>query len=155
LSVTGYWEWVLGDLRQKKPAARANRSGPQDRRVAGAQLLQHRIPRSHRVPGRERSARTLTGDRKEFIGRNGSLSQPAALKRARLSGKVGAGLDPCGAVQVAFNLADGQERETSFRLGVGRNAADVQNLIRRFRRADASRVALEGVWPIGIEPSAR
>ena len=90
--------------------------------------------------------RTLTGDRKEFIGRNGSLSQPAALKRARLSGKVGAGLDPCGAVQVAFDLPDGQERETSFRLGVGRNAAEVQNLIQRFRRADASRVALEGVW---------
>ena len=90
------------------------------------------------------ATRTLTGDRKEFLGRNGSLSQPAALKRARLSGKVGAGLDPCGAVQVAFDLPDGQERETSFRLGVGRNPTDVQNLIQRFRRVDASRVALEG-----------
>jgi cyclic beta-1,2-glucan synthetase len=33
-----------------------------------------------------------------------------------------------------------------FRLGVGRNAADVQDLIQRFRQPDASRVALEGVW---------
>jgi cellobiose phosphorylase len=90
--------------------------------------------------------RTLTGDRREFLGRNGSLSLPAALRRARLSGKVGAGLDPCGALQVAFDLPEGQERETSFRLGVGRNATDVQNLIQRFRRPDASRVALEGVW---------
>src|ERR1700677_3300108 len=90
-------------------------------------------------------ARTLTGDRKEFIGRNGSLAQPAALKRARLSGRVGGGLDPGGAVQVAFNLTEGQERETSFRFGVGRNAADVQNLIRRFRRPDTSRIAFEGV----------
>ena len=49
-------------------------------------------------------------------------------------------------MQVAFDLPDGQERETSFRLGVGRNTADVQDLIQRFRRADASRVALEGVW---------
>jgi cellobiose phosphorylase len=90
--------------------------------------------------------RTVTGDRKEFLGRNGSLSQPAALKRTRLSGNVGAGLDPCGAVQVAFDLPDGRERETIFRLGVGRDPADVQNLIERFRRADAGRVALEGVW---------
>jgi cyclic beta-1,2-glucan synthetase len=29
---------------------------------------------------------------------------------------------------------------------VGRNAAEVQNLIRRFRREDAGRAALEGVW---------
>ena len=39
-----------------------------------------------------------------------------------------------------------QEHETSFRLGVGRNPADVQNLLQRYRRADASRDALEGVW---------
>jgi cellobiose phosphorylase len=49
-------------------------------------------------------------------------------------------------VQVAFDLADGQEREISFRLGAGRSAIEVQNLIQRFRRADASRVALEEVW---------
>jgi len=91
-------------------------------------------------------ARTVTGDRKEFIGRNGNLSQPAALKSMRLSGNVGAGLDPCGAVQVAFHLQDEEERETSFRLGVGRTVAEVQNLIRRFRGLDASRIALEAVW---------
>jgi cellobiose phosphorylase len=92
------------------------------------------------------ASRTFTGDRKEFIGRNGRLSHPAAMKSSRLSGKVGPGLDPCGAVQVIFALPDGQERETSFRLGVGRNAAEVQNLIRRYRGADASHLALEGVW---------
>ncbi len=90
--------------------------------------------------------RTVTGDRQEFLGRNGTLAQPAAMKRARLSGKVGAGLDPCGAMQVVFDLADGQERETRFRLGVGRSVGEVQNLIQRFRRADASqRGARSGV----------
>jgi len=92
------------------------------------------------------AARTLTGDRKEFIGRNGNLAQPAAMKRAGLSGKVGAGLDPCGAMQVVIELAPDQEYETCFRLGVGRATADVQNLVYRFRRADACRGALEGVW---------
>src|SRR5690606_32351244 len=92
------------------------------------------------------TSRTLTRDRKEFLGRNGTPAQPAALRRVRLSGKVGAGLDPCGAIQVAFDLADGQSRETTFRLGAGRSTADAQALIQRFRRAETSRGALEGVW---------
>jgi cellobiose phosphorylase len=89
--------------------------------------------------------RTLTGDRKEFLGQNGSMSRPAALTREHLSGKTGAGLDPCGAMQVTLDLADGQERETCFRLGAGRDLAEVQDLIQRFRAPQANRTALAGV----------
>ena len=145
LSVTGYWEWVLGDLRQKSLLHVQTEVDLKTGALLARNYYNTEFPDRLVFLDVNDTTRTLTGDRKEFIGRNGSLSQPAALARARLSGKVGAGLDPCGAVQVAFNLADGQERETSFRFGVGRNAADVQNLIRRFRRADASRVAFDGV----------
>jgi cellobiose phosphorylase len=89
--------------------------------------------------------RTCSGDRVEFLGRNGTLRDPAALKRARLSGKVGAGLDPCGALQVSFDLVDGEEHEIVFRLGVGRNADDAGKLVQRFRGAVAARAALEAV----------
>jgi len=146
LSVTGYCEWVLGDSRHKNLLHVQTEVDLK----TGALLARNHYNTDY--TGRiafidvNDATRTLTGDRKEFIGRNGSLSQPAAMKRTRLSGKAGAGLDPCGAMQVAFDLADGQERETSFRLGVGRNPTEVQNLIRRFRLVDASRVALEGVW---------
>jgi cellobiose phosphorylase len=146
LSATGYWEWVLGDLRAKSLLHVQTELDPK----SGALLA--RNPYNTEFAGRiafidvNDPARTLTGDRREFIGRNGSLSRPAALKRTRLSGKVGAGLDPCGAVQVAFDLAPGQERETCFRIGLGRNGADVQTLIQRYRRAEAVRSALEGVW---------
>jgi cellobiose phosphorylase len=146
VSVTGYWEWVLGDLRPKSLLHVQTEVDLE----TGA-LLAHNHYNTD-FPGRiafldvNDGTRTLTGDRKEFLGRNGSLSQPAALQRARLSGNVGAGLDPCGAMQVTLDLPDGQERETGFRLGVGRDAGEVQHLIQRFRRADASRVTLEGVW---------
>jgi cellobiose phosphorylase len=146
MSVTNYSEWVLADLRNK---SLMHVQTEVDLKTGALLARNH-----YNTEFTERivfldvndATRTLTGDRKEFIGRNGTLSQPAAMKRARLSGKVGAGLDPCGAMQVAFDLQVGQERETSFRLGVGRHAAEVQTLVRRFRRADASRVALEGVW---------
>ncbi len=146
LSITGYCEWVLGDLRQKNLLHVQTEI---DLRT-GALLARNHYNTDY--TGRiafidvNDATRMYTGNRQEFIGRNGSLAQPAALKRTRLSGKVGAGLDPCGAVQVTFDLSDGAERETSFRLGVGRNPSEVQDLIQRFRRMDASRVALEGVW---------
>lgn len=146
LSVTGYWEWVLGDLRHKSLLHVQTEVDLKTGALLARNQYNTEFPERIAFIDVNDGTRTLTGDRKEFIGRNGSLSQPAALKRVRLSGRVGAGLDPCGAVQVAFNLLEGQERETSFRLGVGRTAAEVQNLVRRFRREDASRVALEGVW---------
>jgi cellobiose phosphorylase len=146
VSVTGYWEWVLGDLRQKTLLHVQTEADLKTGALLARNYYNTEFPDRIAFIDVNDGTRTLTGDRKEFLGRNGSLSQPAALKRARLSGKTGAGLDPCGAMQVAFDLSDGQERETTFRLGVGRNAGEVHHLIERFRRTDASRVALEGVW---------
>lgn len=68
------------------------------------------------------------------------------MTRSRLSGKVGAALDPCAAIHVPFELADGQEREFIFRLGVGRDADDASNLARRFRGSAAAKDTLDAVW---------
>lgn len=146
VSVTGYCEWVLGDVRHK---SLMHVQTEVDLKT-GALLARNYS--NNDFPGRivfmdvNNSSRTLTGDRSEFIGRNGNLSRPAALERTRLSGKVGAGLDPCGAIQVSFHLEPGQERETTFRMGVGNSIREVQDLIRRFRHADACRAALHEVW---------
>jgi cyclic beta-1,2-glucan synthetase len=90
--------------------------------------------------------RTVTGDRLEFLGRNGSTGSPACLACTRLSGATGAGLDPCLAMQVMLDLADGQEREIAFTLGSGRDLADARHLVIRFRGTEPARIALEGVW---------
>lgn len=146
LSVTGFWEWVLGETRNKSLLHVRTEVDLKTGALLVRNLDNTEFPDRIVFLDVNDATRTITGDRKEFIGRNGNLSQPAALKRERLSGRVGVGLDPCGAMQVTFDLPDGQERETTFRLGVGRGARDVQDLIHRFRRADAALVALEGVW---------
>ena len=146
LSATAYVEWVLGDLRAKSAMHVSTEISAQ----SGA--LQARNP--YHTEFAERVAffdvddrkRSVTGDRVEFVGRNGTLHNPAAMNRSQLSGKTGAGLDPCGAIQVGFDLADGQEREIVFRLGAGRNAEEAAQLVQRFRGAFAARTALEAVW---------
>ena len=92
------------------------------------------------------TTRTLTGDRTEFIGRNCSLRNPEAMTRSHLSGKTGAALDPCAAIQVPFELDDNQEQEIIFKLGSGRNENEVISLLHRFHGSTAARTALEAVW---------
>jgi len=146
LSVTGYVEWVLGDLRPKAAMHVTTEIDP----TSGALFARN----PYNTEFSERVAffdvddlpRTVSGDRTEFIGRNGTLRNPAALGRTRLSNKVGAGLDPCAAIQVPFELADAQEREFVFRLGTGRDADEAVKLTQRFRGALAARSELENVW---------
>lgn len=146
LSATGYVEWVLGDLRPKSTMHVVTEIDP----ASGALMAWN--PYNTEFSNRtaffdvDDSEHTVTGDRAEFMGRNGSLRAPAALTRTRLSGKVGASLDPCGAIQVSFDLAAGQEREIVFKLGVGQNHDDAKDLVHRFRGAIAARGALDLVW---------
>jgi cyclic beta-1,2-glucan synthetase len=146
LSATGYVEWVLGDLRPKT----AMHVSTEIDSKTGA--LFARNPYNTEFADRtvffdvDEATRTVSGDRTEFIGRNGTLRGPEAMNRRRLSGRVGVALDPCGAIQVPFDLADGREREIIFRLGVGRDSNDARQLVRRFREGAAARDALERVW---------
>ena len=76
------------------------------------------------------------------------------MTRARLSGRVGAGLDPCLAMQVMLELADGQEREIVFTFGSGRDLADARTLVSRFRGTGAG--ARRARRRVGVlEPHAR
>jgi cyclic beta-1,2-glucan synthetase len=147
LSATGYVEWVLGDLRPKTNLHVITEINP----TSGT--LFARNPYNTEFADRiaffdvDDTARTLSGDRAEFLGRNGSMHDPAALKRMRLSGKVGAGLDACGALQTVFDLAAGQTHEIVFRLGVAgrRGADDASSLVHRCRGTRAAQTALEAV----------
>ncbi|MDD5394150.1 MAG: glucoamylase family protein [Thiothrix sp.] len=145
LSATGYVEWVLGDLRPKSTPHVITEC------AVGCGALLARNPYNTEFAERvgffdvDATIRTVTGDRSEFIGRNRSLQNPAAMQRAYLSGKVGAALDPCAAIQVPFSLATGQTRELVFSLGAGRDANDAAVLIQRFRGLAAARDALTAV----------
>jgi cyclic beta-1,2-glucan synthetase len=90
-----------------------------------------------------------TGDRAEFVGRNRTLKAPAALFRERLAGRVGAGLDPCGALQVILEIPPGESRRVAFVLGQGRDRAHATELAARYAtlaQADATRTAAERMW---------
>ncbi|HRK77134.1 MAG TPA: glucoamylase family protein [Thiobacillus sp.] len=146
LSLTGYWELVLGEWRHANLMHIVTETDPHTgalfahnaygRECAGRVVFAH-------VSERERSA---SGNRTEFIGRNGSLASPAAMRRKRLSGRTGAGLDPCAAIQARIELAEGQEREIVFVFGAARTSDEARQFIQRFGGRAGARQALEAVW---------
>ena len=148
LSATGYIEWVLGELRPKSLMHVITEidlnSGALLARNAYNEEFGERVA-FFDVDDVDGATCSFSGDRTEFIGRNGTLRNPAAMSLPRLSCRVGAALDPCAAIQVPFELADGQEREIIFRLGAGRNDDDARQLVERFRGSAAARGALEEV----------
>ena len=89
----------------------------------------------------------LTADRTEFLGREGSLSHPAALDRIGLAGSVAPGLDPCAAMQLHIELAPGEAKEVFFLLGQGGDREEALQLVEQYR--DAGQV--EAAWEATIE----
>jgi cellobiose phosphorylase len=157
LSATGYVEWVLGDLR----AGTAQHIVTAKDTITGALLAKNVY--SQDFPGKvaffdvNQEERFFTADRTEFIGRNNSLRNPAAMSRVSLSGRhglcgrrglcersgsleadsrrpgrIGAGYDPCAALQVPFSLKDGESREIIFILGAADNVEQASALARRY-----------------------
>ena len=140
LRVTSYAEWVLGtdrehtqshvvtswDLETQSMFARNAFSDEYGACIAFAACSQKPV--------------SFTGDRTEVLGRNGSPRVPAGLRKAALSNRAGAGLDPCSALQVEVDIEPGDTAEVVFLLGLGQSAEDARDLIRRFgKRGQAER----------------
>jgi cyclic beta-1,2-glucan glucanotransferase len=144
LSVTAYTEWVLGSSRTASAAfvtteidadtgamfARNPWNPSFGSRVAFADFGGHQTD--------------WTGDRREFIGRNGTLANPQALAGLEpLSNKVGAGLDPCGALRTSVELRPNGTVELVLFLGQAVSAEDARKLVAHYRKADLDVVLSE------------
>ncbi len=137
LSVTAYAEWALGTSRGASAPGIVTALEPE------TQALLVRNPWNpdfgRRVAFLDLGGRQMawTADRTEFLGRNGAPERPAGLDRgSRLQGAVGAGMDPCAALQTSFELADGARTQVLVLLGEADDAAAAADLIRRARTAD-------------------
>lgn len=144
LSVTAYVEWVLGPSRSAAALSVVTEIDSQ----TGAMLVHNpwNMTFSSRVAFADMGGRQTawTGDRREFLGRHGTLDNPAGLgRKVQLSQRVGAGLDPCGALQTLVELKPGETVEIVFFLGEAASAADARALITRYRGGDLDAVLRE------------
>ncbi|MCA9319914.1 MAG: hypothetical protein KDB53_04225 [Planctomycetes bacterium] len=149
LSVFAYNEWALcppraGEQRFVVTEQHAESGAVLARNAYNADFP-GRVAFAHSSP----RAASASGDRVEFLGRNGSLSRPAGLGCDSLSGRFGAGLDPCAALQVRVDLAPKETREIVLLLGQGDERPHAIALLQRFAdlaEAGAALVEVETHW---------
>ena len=137
LTVTAYVEWTLGAARAATAPAIVTQIDPE------TSALFARNPHHAEFSGHVAFLdllgvqRSWTGDRTEFLGRNGGLGRPAALAAdTPLSKLVGGGLDPCGALQTEIRLAPNAQGEVVVALGQTADAPSAQALVEKCRAAD-------------------
>jgi cyclic beta-1,2-glucan glucanotransferase len=149
LSVTAYVEWVLGPSRGASAPFIVTEIEPETGSMLARNPWNNEF--GQRVAFADLAGRQLswTGDRTEFLGRNGALDRPAALVGPTpLSNRVGAGFDPCGALQTRLELGAGGSAEIVFLLGETATIADAQALLKKYRTTDLDAVlgAVVGFW---------
>jgi cyclic beta-1,2-glucan synthetase len=144
LSVTAYAEWVLGTNRGASAPFISTEINP----ATGAIFAQNPWNDSFgdRLAFADLGGKQLawTGDRTEFIGRDGTMERPLALALGQpLSNRIGSGYDPCGALQAPVRLGAAGSEELVFTIGDAANKSGAEALVNKYRKADLDQVFAE------------
>ncbi len=155
LSATFYAELVLGTIREQTGHYVITEQDSKTGALLARNSFSPDYPTAVAFVDVNVRPRTVTGDRTEFLGRNGTLSSPIALTRGDLSGSTGAGLDPCAALQTKFNLHPGEEKTVVFVFGQAPDLDTVRHLAARYREPAEAEAALKASKRAGTRSLTR
>lgn len=137
LRVYAYAEWVLGGHRSRTAATIVSSRDA----ATGALLAQnpYGLDFAERVAflAADGAVHSVTSDRGEFIGRNGTSELPhAVLSGAGLSGRVEAGDDPCAAIARDVDIPAGGDVTLLWLLGDAASPEEASALVQTHRGKD-------------------
>ncbi|HJW42249.1 MAG TPA: glucoamylase family protein, partial [Rhizomicrobium sp.] len=137
ISVTALVEWVFSSTQRQGRTLITTEIDPK----TGAMFAQNRWNNDlgERVAFLDMAGKqnAWTGDRTEFIGRDGARDRPAGLVHGMaLSNRSGAGFDPCGVLQAPVRLDTVGTAEVLVFLGETATRAEADALIEKYRAAD-------------------
>lgn len=136
LSVTYYLEWVMGVDRHKTTPFIITEYDPESEAFFAKNVYQEKFRDrfSFLYIGSDQpvNERSWTGDRAEFIGRNGCLTVPSALEQESLSKRTGVQYNPCGAMQIKIDIQPNSEAAVTILLGSALSMDEARSYIREY-----------------------
>ncbi len=144
LTLTSYVEWTLGVLReQTQHRVRTGFVAPHHA-IFAANPFDPQFASWVAFSAMSEPVAEHTGDRREFIGRNGTLGAPAGLSGGPLRGRTGLGVDPCAALRCTLGLAPHETRTVAILLGAAETEDAAGQLLESYRSVASVEAALAG-----------
>lgn len=154
ISITYYAEWVLGVMREaqapyivtewdKNHNTLLARNAYQETFRDAVGFMHIVLPDS--LAGKSEQLFSWTGDRREFIGRGGTLEYPSAFLEGRLSNRTGTFSNTCGALQTIIELPAEDEITVTFLIGCTSSKEEVYSLIRQYGHTSAYKDTITSV----------
>jgi len=143
LTLTWYVEWVLGVTRELTQYQIRTSFDEKTQSMFARNYFDTQFAECVAFASISERVAYYTADRREFLGRNGTISSPAALERAGLSGAIGATIDPCCALQVSVTIDPGESRDIVMLLGAAGSEDAVRDIIARHRGASEAKRAVD------------
>src|SRR5262249_53193944 len=107
LSAAFYAEWVLGTTRDQTAPFVVTELDSESGAILARNAFNADFGSAVAFADTSLRPRTVTGDRQEFLGRNRSLADPAAVTRTGLSGATRPAPDPCAGLHGRFEVQPG------------------------------------------------
>ncbi len=145
LSVTYYVEWVLGTARENAPLQVVCERDLETDAILARNAWAGEFSGKIAFVAAGPPAQSVTADRREFLGKHGSTSEPAGMRRVRLSGSTGPGVDPCAAIRTELTLYPGETRDVVFVMGQANDREEVRRLIGEYTPSHRARSLLTEV----------
>ncbi|HZF73333.1 MAG TPA: hypothetical protein VEZ51_07870, partial [Gemmatimonadaceae bacterium] len=143
LTLTWYLEWVLGVTRELTQYQIRTSFDEATQSMFARNYFDAQFAETVAFASISERVAYYTADRREFLGRNGTISSPAGLVRAGLSGAIGATIDPCCALQASVTIEPGESRDIVMLLGAAEGEDAVREIIARHRPVSAANTAVD------------
>jgi cyclic beta-1,2-glucan synthetase len=133
ITATYYAEWILGALGSAaKPHVICNYDTTTQSIIASNSWNPEFEGRIAFLTA-SKKPHSISGDRHDFLGREGDLSSPAGIRQWDLGGRFTTGGDNCAAYQVYVDIAPGETQDIIFVLGEAQNADQLNDLTKRWQ----------------------
>jgi cellobiose phosphorylase len=144
LRLTTFVEWTVGVLREHTQHQVRTTFDSEHGAIFARNTFNPEFASWHAFHAISEPVVACTASRHEFLGRNGAVSAPAALRPGgQLSGLVGAGIDPCAALQCALELNPGETREIAIVLGAAEDEVSARRTLTEYRDVSRARAAMD------------